>query len=644
MAKKKRKGAKPVRPETATPSGGGASSFGDAASPFGKASSPFGGASGKFGGVLPFAAVAALALAYVAAWGGAAAGTLDMRGVFNFDTVFPWFVFRDLFLSDAWPASGWRRNVSPFDFPETATMWALFSAGGLRLALALAPAVYAALSVVGWILVCDLLYGKSPTRRAVVVLLHIPAFLIIAWRGQDIFSPQLWINFRYGTWAVFPWLLWLLLRAVDAGDAKDNGKEKDAGKARLIRLALLAAGLAVMTESDPAVFPWFVAPALFSLLCLCALKKMRGAEFIRFAAACVVGVAGGFVLRTIPNFHPNRSEGEFLGFNAEKFLYALSNMAFEFSDIAARNIPETAAWTAFAGVALWRLSVALRSGSSGKKSGRSGGVVHSLFGVPDSRTHLLVAIFVPASAAACVAAVLATGNFHQNYWRDNLAPALRYLYPAIYLPLFVGWVLFPWNAPLFRKSGKALAAGVVVVAVALSAPRVVSFNVAAMDPFASPLQKCFAENARRLGWTGGIATSFFTLPFAANPESGAERMMPVGVLRRGSGESFLYLDWQTTNRHWFGDEFQFVVLNMFNGRVFGLPPRAADAGCPLEDSAECVPAGHGALFLDDAAARGAFGDPAEIVECAGVGFYHYDPPLKFALPEDPDFAQVGGRF
>ena len=120
--------------------------------------------------------------------------------------------------------------------------------------------------------------------------------------------------------------------------------------------------------------------------------------------------------------------------------------------------------------------------------------------------------------------------------------------------------------------------------------------------------------------------------------------MPVGVLRRGAGESFLYLDWQVTNHHWFDDDFQFVVLNTFNGRAFGLPPRTNEKGCPADNPSPCVPEGHSALFLDEAAAKGAFGEPAEVVECAGIGFYHYDPPLRFSLPDNPDFAQVGRRF
>ena len=634
MARRKRK----------TPSSA-ASAHSRGAAPSASASAGPGGfgAGGKFGAAgvgLPLLCAAALVLAYVAALAGVAPGNPDSRGLgaFNSDAVpFPWFVFRDIFLSDAWPASGWRRNVSPFDFPETAALWALWGVfGDIRAGLWLAPAVYISLSAGGWMLVCDALYGKSPARRAAVILLHIPALLTLAWRGPDVFSPQLWVNFRHGTWTVLPWLVWLLLRAME-NFPRGKGPLRGRG-----RLAALAAALAVMVESDPAVLPWFVAPALFSLACVVWLKKMRGAEFARIAAACGAGVAGGFLLRKIPPFQPHRSEGEYLGFNADQMAYAFSNLVAETSDLAARNIPEAAAWLAFVAVALWRLADVFRPA---KKS--AGGLPRALFGASgpgDSRTRLFMAVFVPASAAACVAAVLATGNFHQNYWRDNLAPALRYLYPAVYFPLFVGWALLPWDAPLFRKNGRALAAGFAVLALLLAAPRAMSFSVAAADPFNSPLQKCFAENARRLGWKGGIATWFFSLPFAANPESGAERMMPVGVLRRGAGESLLYLDWQVSNRHWFAGEFQFVVLNMFNGRAFGLPPEAGDLGCPAEEPSPCVPEGHGALFLDEAAARGALGEPAEVVECAGVGFYHYDPPLRFDLPENPDFARVGRGF
>ena len=43
---------------------------------------------------------------------------------------------------------------------------------------------------------------------------------------------------------------------------------------------------------------------------------------------------------------------------------------------------------------------------------------------------------------------------------------------------------------------------------------------------------------------------------------------------------------------------------------------------------KCFPVNHSWLILDGAAARGAFGEPTEIIECEGIGFYHYDPPIS----------------
>ena len=626
MSRKKRKAVKAsAPPQTAAPS----------------AESP----GGKGAALLPLGAFLAMVVAWAGALGGVAAGNTDLRALFDVDTLHSWLVFRDAFLLEGYPASGWRHGVSLFYFPEYAVLWPLYAAGlDFRAAMIAMTLIYAATSAFGWALVCDSLYGKSSVRRAVVFLLHAAPFLILSWAHSDIYSLQLRVVFHYGAWTLVPWMLWLFIRALHntpQGRAGKGGAGKDAAPVwqNLFAAAVL---LALVVASDLIVVPWFAAPALFSLMCMCVLKKMKWGEFFPFAAAVVFGIAAGLVLKEVPDFPPHRDTESFLSLNPSRTLSALSGMAYEFSRFAGRNPFSALMVCVFAAVALWRLSGLRKGGGKGADS-----EALKWMGVPDSRAHWFAALFVPVSAASSVAAVAATGNFIPvAYGEDDLAPSFRYFAPFFFLPLFSGWALLPFSSGAFRgweKRAVVLCAALVALA---ASPRALSAKFEKLDPFATPFHQCFAENARRLGWEGGVSTGLFTLPLAANPAAETERMLPVGVLRRGAGDSRMYVDWVVFNRHWFSGEFQFVVVNDHRGRTSAGPPSPSHPACAPEAREDCVPRGQDAIFMDDAAARGAFGDPAEVVECEGLGFYHYDPPLRFdfSATDNPDFAQAGRVF
>ena len=89
--------------------------------------------------------------------------------LFNVDTLRPWLVFHDAFLSDLYPASGWRHGVATFYFLDYALLWPLFALGvDFRIATLLLPLLFAIVSAGGWIFVCDALYTKSWRRRALM--------------------------------------------------------------------------------------------------------------------------------------------------------------------------------------------------------------------------------------------------------------------------------------------------------------------------------------------------------------------------------------------------------------------------------------------------------------------------------------------
>ena len=596
-------------------------------------------ASARDAWIVPLAALA-LVVAWLGALGGVVAGETDIRALFNVDTLHSWMVFRDAFLLEGYPASGWRHGVSLFYFPEYAVLWPLYALGlDFRAAMIGMTLAYAATSAVGWALVCDSLFGKNSARRALVVLLHALPFLILAWGHSDIYSLQLRVVFHYGAWTLAPWMLWLFIRALNA---LPQGRRRSAGEGAGVwkNLAAAVVLLALLVASDLIIVSWFAAPALFSLLCLRFLKKIRWEDFFSFAVATAAGVAAGLILREIPDFPPHRDTESFLSFNPSRTLSALSGMLYEFSRFAARNPFSALVWGAFAAIALWRLSRLRPGGAKGADSG-----ARQWFGVPDSRAHWFAALFVPAAAVAAVAAVAATGNFIPAYLDADLSPSFRYFAPLLFVPLFVGWALLPGAGVLAGRGKLVVAAGAAVVALA-AAPRALSVEFDKLDPFNTPFHQCFAENARRLKWKGGISTGFLALPLAANPPAAVERILPVGALRREAGNGFMYVDWTVFNRHWFSGEFQFVTVNDYRGRTAMQEPTPERPVCAPDARDVCVPRGHGALFLDDAAVRAAFGEPAEIVECEGLAFYHYDPPLQFDFSQsaNPDFARVGRGF
>ena len=590
---------------------------------------------GKAAWLLPGLGVLALVAAWLAALGGFSDGTLRLWHLFELDSLRPWLMFHDAFLSEDYPVRGWRHGVAPFYFPDFAVLWGLFAAGlGLREGMLLYALLQPALAAGGWILVCDRLFGKSPARRAAVLLLQALALLAAAWRGEDLFLVQTMFGARYGSWALLPWLLWLLLRTLDAGGAKAGPFHPQ----KLAAGGALLAGLVLAVASDLTFLPWLLAPAGLALLFMVGLKKARGNDFFLFAAVFVLCVPLGRGLHRSFGFAENRNTEAFTSFNPERSWTALADLGGAFAYGAGRNPAEALAWILFAVAAAWLgLSVFRPSRPLAK-----------FFIPPKTRAGIFVALFVPLSAAAALGAVVATGNAVPRQWFEfNLNTALRYVLPALYFPLFAGWALLPWRPGLFRVRPAPAACACFAAVVLLSAPKALAIRAAALEPFNTPFHQCFNAAAGRLGWRGGIASSGMTHPLTADAGNRVESMTPVGILRGETGRSRFYLDWTVYNRHHFSGDFQFVVANGFNGRVFDrLPHAAEERGCPPSGAEECEIVSSPALILDDAAIRGAFGEPDEIVDCAGVGLYHYDPPIRldFSATDNPDFAQVGRIF
>ena len=593
-------------------------------------------------GGIPLPALGALALlcAWLALLGGVSDLTLDQGIIFHLDPMRLPLMFND-WADGKFPLSGWNLGAMGVVLPEFLSTWPLFFVGlDHRIVHYLYPLLQFAVAALGWIVLCDALFGKSPARRTAVLLLHVLLFLHLAWRGEDLFLTLIVAQSHGSAWTPMPWLLWLSLRALDSDEG--DGPRKTGRPLRLGWLAALAA-LTAVAAADAVILPWFVAPAAFAALSLACRGGVSWRAAAALTAALVAGYWGGRQLVHLANPHPQADMSFRLQeVKPEAVLESAREMLNWAEFLVPRNPLESAVWLAFAVVAGWRALAVLRPALQRG--------MPPFMELPPGRTHAFLALFVPVSAVASAAAMIAAGYFwfSSHGYGKGLQPlsfAHRNMLPFILFPLFIGWILLPWRVvALSRLRPGLLPAACCAAALLLATPKVFAIRTDALDPLASPFHQCFAENARRLGWTGGIGMSSFGQKLTLDPDAGVERMLDVIAFRAedgllpanphpaGQGRSLLLIAGTSGNVHEFGGEFQFAVANVFRGRIFHRVPRTADKGCPLSDfHGKCGVLGFTEVALDDETFRQAFGEPKEVIECAGIGLLHYDPPLQFDL-------------
>ena len=556
---------------------------------------------------LPALGILALVFSWLAALGGVSDGAVDWRYIFGHDNLRAYGVFRDLFMDDGYPASGWTHGGAPNYFPDFALFWAPLALGAdLRVAGYLFSLLQVGFAAAGWILVCDFVFGKSPVRRAVVLLLHAATFLLLAWRESHLFHLQMGGMWHYGAWACVPWLWWFSLRMLDS--------PLQFGKAAALVLAL-----AVAVASDILVVPWFAAAAAFAVLFSANLKK--SAVFI---AALSVGTAVGLIIARVIPFDSTVSRLGYI-FQGDvrwgDYILPLLALRRNLSGIASMDPLEFAVTLAFAAAVCVQFPRVLKE-FGGKQARRR-----------EFRPRLFVLLMIPACLAATVAGYVAS-KYHAILHQFHPVETMRHILPLVYLPLFAGWALLEWKGPRWRIRTPALMTAACAAAIAIAVPKVARMDFAAMDPFGSPFQKCFAENARRLGWTSGVMGLHFLMPMFANPDAKMENYIMGGVVWREEEGAFVVSGGAgTANTNRMSDEVQFAVVNAHKGRLFGKPPRVEDAGCPLSHQYPCTGDSAVLRVLDPPAEQRVGGGPAEIVECAGIALYHYDPPLPVFPPE-----------
>ncbi len=591
-------------------------------------------------------ALAALCAAYLAALFAIAGGKTNLNVAYfsGDDHIMNWLNFRHAFLEAQYPLSGFRVGVAPMYFPDMLGLFSIYRLGVHPIAANLImPVIFCAISVGGWIAVCKHLYGTSANRFAFVILAHALPFLFVAAGPSDVHALGLATFVHYGAWVGVPWLMYLAMLIID-------------GKGHPARPAIaLAMVLAAVAASDLVIVPWFVAP-LMLILGFLALPYLGLPFPIRMpepvgkgrlamtAAALPCGVLAGILLNKAAPHAPSRNVGQFLSADLQGLANNVVSYSNQLAEIATRNPFSASLWALFTALAAWRVWLVLVP-----KHQRAFPAAQALFGVPAGASHAAFALYFPIAAALSVAAVILTGNIGTYWVYNNRLGDLRHVIPLICIPLFVGWTLLPWQqAGMLKRAGSASLAAVGCAAAVAAGMAILSYApLSNFNTFASPFHKCFAATARRLGWQGGIGT-YPSNDLIANDAAGVNRFIPVGVHRSPEeGKSLLYLDWGGQNRHSFNGAFQFVVVNGYQGRVYPHTPYDKNStNCPLSEYYLCYPRRHTALILDEKAALGAFGQPQAVVECHGIGFYHYDPPIRtdYSGVANPDLTRVGNAF
>ena len=570
---------------------------------------------GRNAWLLPLLGALALVFSWLAALGGVSDGTMDLRFVFNNDTLWPYGVFRDIFLDDGYPASGWRHGQALFYFPDFAFLWPLFALFGPVAAIYAFSLLQTAFAAAGWILLCDRVFGKSPARRCVVLLLHAATFLILAWREGGLFMLQLTGVWHYGAWTCVPWLLWLSMRVLDF---PANGRPL------LPSAAALAAAVAVTVASDLVLAPWFVGPAAAAAL---FSARLRSAGI--YAAVLAAGLGLGWALY---KFDPldNVTFGASEVANWERLSHHLRLFKFFLEQFARREPAAFLLLPAFAAAALWQLAGEFSAPNRKKAKGAG------------FHPRRFVFAFVPLSIAGAAAGGALQGLNFLHYLHP--IQDMRYVLPIFFFPLFIGWALLDFPRIKTPPPPRAFVAACALMLL-LSVPKAARLDFAALNPFETPFQKCFAQNARQRGWTGAMASVHYNLAMFLNPDAEQENYIKGYVPENlPPGERAFHFSSILTNWRRASGEFQVVAVNAHHGRLFARPPRDRDIGCPVSDPACLRENINSGLPLSDGVVRAAFGDPAEIVECAGIGLYHYDPPLRFDFSENPNGAVLGRKF
>ena len=553
-----------------------------------------------------------LAAAFAALLGGISDGSVDLRNIFDPDSAYAFQLFAELVDPDAPPLSGWQQSNAPMWFPEIFPLaWPLYAAGfGWVFSQYAIILLQNLLGAIGWMLVCARL-GGSRTAQAAALLAWTAPLLALSYGGEDVFVALSRTFTHLGAYLCSPWLLWLAL---------PDPAARDKSPLNIPRLAAMTALLAALSASDPLIIPWFVAPAAAAAVFLFLRRRWNAPKTAMFLAALALGVVAGISLGKLSPLTTSPRIAAYTSFNPDAMFQSAQSLALFFARLSRENPLLAVVWIAFAVRILVCLYDAWRA-----KSG-------------ESAARMFAAAYLPAALACPLLAVAATGTFSGDGEGGLVWAEFRYFIPAVLLPLFAGWVV-PSVGGVFSRPRRREHSALAVAALALSAasaPKIAAIEVDKLSPYETPFHRCVTAAAKERQWRASAGHGFITPALVLDPDNGIDNSLLV-VNPRTYGGPFLnhplYAEWAATNRHRTNDAFDFVVVNARDDRIFGRAPREQDRGCPPERGEECIPP---LGFINAEIVRDTFGEPDEIVECAGIALFGYDPPVRVDMSHIPD--------
>ena len=588
-------------------------------------------ADGKGGAAVFAAACGVFILSFFACLAGIADGTVDIAFIFGMDSPRPWLVLEFLLSGqyDLWGAKWSTANV----VVDVATLWPLYLIFGYVTGGYVWIFLIAALSVAGWILLCNAVFGKNANRTALVVFLHALPFVYMAWFGNDVFYTILLPVLHLTAWASLPWLLWLGLRVAQGGGARFT--------------AALGVFTAVSVFSDPVILPWFSASFVAALFLIyrkrAVIKKenrWNPADGKTAAIVIVAGSALGFLAGRAVPFAERIYGGRVYSKPTISHIFDTIVNLFDYAVLlASRNPLCLVAWLVFAVVAARFFMLSLPSSPAARS-------------IPSERRLLF--LFAPLAMAAAAGAIVASGLFpfldvesfiaaggfgDKRYMEFSpperaLGTTGRYLMPLLFLPLFAGWALY---APPLKARGVGL---LLLFAAFAAAPRAAAVEWRNLNPYAHPFYECLHKAAQRLNAKSVIVPTY-QREILAYPEWRWESWIIAGVLRGERG--MVYSD-GPHHRDMKHGPYDFVIPNASGGKYSLMSPgRREPFVCSYKDWARCVQRVHSAMVLDGKTIRAAFGEPKEVIQCpAGHAIFYYDPPI--AVKKNKIFSPVSRKF
>ena len=423
-----------------------------------------------------------LLLSFVAVIGGYADGTIMHVDMFQGDNWYLQELYRGIM--DGYPVNGYRVGVAPMYFPETLTWLALAALLPADAVWFLCGLVVNLFGAAGWVMVCRRL-GGGALSQSTALLAYAAQYLLLAYGGNEVFLLLVVHPIHNGAWQTVPWLLWACLNR----------------RVSTMHAALLFALLAAVAAGDMVIVPWFVMPAALVI----ALQWRRGFIDKRTAVLLIAVITAAVAFGRLAHnlfgpFEESVNTGKFLTVRPDQWITGIENF-FVYIARLAQQIPHLAfLWAIFAvfwSCVTWRV-------------------------VRKSNNHaaVFVALFVPVSMLTACGVMFATGlgPNPNDQWLHTGDPrlsylwtwtgGLRYIFPLALFPLLVGWsvlIALSWERrkpPVHRYLSAALA-----VCVFAAVPKAWGIDYQKnVSPFNTPFAVCMRDNAKRMGWIGGIGS------------------------------------------------------------------------------------------------------------------------------------------